>query len=807
MDRQKVGFLQDPMIGSLDMESTQDIDADNSKASDSSGGSWQDNSRTQNSSNAMNSQISVENLSPALASCSSSVCSAASVIFKQNPEPPAASDDQRKPSNDSLGSEQSPPTETTSVSDESPVSLRLAQLDQSALDPGNLSKDLAKEELKCKSQTSPTSPSPEKQVSNQESLEALSTVSEEVSLNTDKEPLESLEAEVRLTEALLTKQKNDYEPRKQSNASGTSAKDLANLTSVRKTSLKSPIDCPYVHDLLVISPNPNESPVQPTQNIHQSRISHDDTMEAIEEDEIEVDEVELHDQQQPRQQHDTSITANILNAPLPPGFGGSMDSLGGRVTPADSIREEQDDDLIYNNKDDDDVDVDENDDNDGEESSISVSQHGVLISQDSMSPKQMRSQQERAQFNEEQQASDSLTLLDSGAQSKNVWPVKSISNESGTRAILEHISKHNQGVSGESLEPAPESRAVVDESVDADATLVRRKSWRKSQRPQRDKQASSDESKDATLTEPIKDDFENKLAEGSETGTMRRRRQAAKQSTTESIEQTSSKKHFDPTEEPKMSATETTRSAIIRRGPPLKQLKSLNRSDNLEKSSADNPKPEASNNDSICSSCSCPDGESDKDEEETKQQQVATKTADPKLSRWSHEEGTVFTENYWLSHWLYICEQEESEVWRRVIDIPSGDNSTGEQFEHPSDELIAGLPKEMNEFGSTGSENNFSMKYRSTTRKMIHRRATVEMYNRITNNTLKCEKRVEISRSNGEFGFRIHGSRPVVVSAIERGTSAETCGLEVGDLIYAINGTNILDMAHSDVVKLAHSGK
>ena len=65
---------------------------------------------------------------------------------------------------------------------------------------------------------------------------------------------------------------------------------------------------------------------------------------------------------------------------------------------------------------------------------------------------------------------------------------------------------------------------------------------------------------------------------------------------------------------------------------------------------------------------------------------------------------------------------------------------------------------------------------------------------------------IEKLDEDASFGFHIKDNQPVIVSTIEEGSPAQRGGLQVGDVLIAVNEVNVLEASHQEVVKLMAAG-
>ncbi|XP_074058784.1 uncharacterized protein LOC141499897 [Macrotis lagotis] len=70
------------------------------------------------------------------------------------------------------------------------------------------------------------------------------------------------------------------------------------------------------------------------------------------------------------------------------------------------------------------------------------------------------------------------------------------------------------------------------------------------------------------------------------------------------------------------------------------------------------------------------------------------------------------------------------------------------------------------------------------------------------------ERTVRISKGTGDYpwGFRIQFSKPILVTEVDTNSTAEEAGLLIGDIVLAVNGTDVTSVAHSEAVNLARKG-
>ncbi|XP_030755908.1 rho guanine nucleotide exchange factor 12 isoform X2 [Sitophilus oryzae] len=65
--------------------------------------------------------------------------------------------------------------------------------------------------------------------------------------------------------------------------------------------------------------------------------------------------------------------------------------------------------------------------------------------------------------------------------------------------------------------------------------------------------------------------------------------------------------------------------------------------------------------------------------------------------------------------------------------------------------------------------------------------------------------RVVVTRDNSGYGMKVSGDNPVFVQSVKEGGPAEKAGLNAGDTILQVNGHNVMQSTHTDVVVLIKS--
>nr|XP_051709554.1 uncharacterized protein LOC100359138 [Oryctolagus cuniculus] len=70
------------------------------------------------------------------------------------------------------------------------------------------------------------------------------------------------------------------------------------------------------------------------------------------------------------------------------------------------------------------------------------------------------------------------------------------------------------------------------------------------------------------------------------------------------------------------------------------------------------------------------------------------------------------------------------------------------------------------------------------------------------------ERTVKLFKGTGDYpwGFRIEFSKPIMVTEVDTNSAAEEAGLQIGDVVLAVNGTEVTSAEHAEAVHLARKG-
>ncbi|KAL5014098.1 hypothetical protein ScPMuIL_008368 [Solemya velum] len=142
------------------------------------------------------------------------------------------------------------------------------------------------------------------------------------------------------------------------------------------------------------------------------------------------------------------------------------------------------------------------------------------------------------------------------------------------------------------------------------------------------------------------------------------------------------------------------------------------------------------------------------------------------------------------------------------IDTARKESTTDDVFGEggpPSPFLLS--HKRSNSTTTTVSEREFKQelnKYNSIRKCFVKRHDSQQEYQRFSARYYDLEKSVFIEKKSddGDIGLHILDSHPAVITSVDPESPAEKAGIQVGQILISVNGVNVLELPHSEIIKL-----
>ncbi|XP_072175941.1 uncharacterized protein [Diadema setosum] len=151
----------------------------------------------------------------------------------------------------------------------------------------------------------------------------------------------------------------------------------------------------------------------------------------------------------------------------------------------------------------------------------------------------------------------------------------------------------------------------------------------------------------------------------------------------------------------------------------------------------------------------------------------------------------IYDDSYKKKDWKY--RESAEELSYAAQPVPENDAEAAEAKDTISE--ISGSSN-----STTASELEFRASFGSRPHR-IQRRTGSEEFVRLSK--ISRERTVTLYRQDGTYGLRIQKSKPVVITNLDPGGPGENAGLKMGDMIVRVNGKDVRQAKHSEVVKLA----